>query len=147
MTFQTHKTFVDLWNTNEEILHTKNNRFITWLNHWSHMDYFNYVFTTLVGSSLSSLLKKLLLIIYSPQCYPRCPCLSFISRKEIKVFDGVQTVQGPKDSLTPLKSIIWKKSWNVFIKNLNFFSTEERKTWTSWMKWGRVNYQQKFFLK
>jgi len=21
-------------------------------------------------------------------------------------------------------------------KNLNFFSTEERKTWTSWMTWG-----------
>jgi len=28
------------------------------------------------------------------------------------------------------------QSWNVFIKNLNFFSTEERKTWTSWMTWG-----------
>jgi len=35
------------------------------------------------------------------------------------------------------------QSWNVFIKNLNFFLTEERKTWTSWMAWGRVNYQQK----
>jgi len=23
--------------------------------------------------------------------------------------------------------IIWRKSWNVFIKNLNFFSTEEKK--------------------
>jgi len=29
-----------------------------------------------------------------------------------------------------------KKSWNVFIKNLNFFSTEERMTWISWMTWG-----------
>jgi len=38
-----------------------------------------------------------------------------------------------------------EKSWNVFIKNLNFFSTEERKTWTSWMSWGWVNYQQKLF--
>jgi len=27
--------------------------------------------------------KKLLLIIYSPPCHPRCPCLSFLSRKEI----------------------------------------------------------------
>jgi len=35
-----------------------------------------------------------------------------------------------------MKSIIWRKSWNVFIKNLNFFSTEERKTWTSWMNLG-----------
>jgi len=35
----------------------------------------------------SSLLKKLLLIIYSPPCHPRYPCLSFFSRKEIKVFD------------------------------------------------------------
>jgi len=26
-----------------------------------------------------------------------------------------------------------EKSWNVFIKNLNFFSTEERKPWTSWI--------------
>jgi len=25
--------------------------------------------------------KKLLLIIYSPPCHPRCPCLSFFSRK------------------------------------------------------------------
>jgi len=31
--------------------------------------------------------KKLLLIIYSPPCHPRCPCHSFFSRKEIKVFD------------------------------------------------------------
>jgi len=46
-----------------------------------------------------------------------------------------------------LKSIIWRKSWNGFIKNLNFFSTEERKTWTCWMTWGQVNYQQKFFFK
>jgi len=38
-------------------------------------------------------------------------------------------------------TIIWRKSWNVFIKNLNFFLTEERKTWTSWMTWGWVNYQ------
>jgi len=26
-------------------------------------------------------------MIYSPPCHPRCPRLSFISRKEIKVFD------------------------------------------------------------
>jgi len=40
-----------------------------------------------------------------------------------------------------------KKCWNVFTKNLNFFSTEERMTWTSRMTWGWVNYQQKFFQK
>jgi len=41
-----------------------------------------------------------------------------------------------------------EKSWNVFIKNLHFFSTEDRmSTWTSWMTWGWVNYQQKFFSK
>jgi len=28
-----------------------------------------------------------------------------------------------------------KKSWNVFIKNVNFFLTEERMTWISWMTW------------
>jgi len=28
-------------------------------------------------------LKKLLLIMSSPPCHPRCPCLSFFSRKEI----------------------------------------------------------------
>jgi len=28
-----------------------------------------------------------LLIIYSPPCHPRCPCLAFFGRKEIKVFD------------------------------------------------------------
>jgi len=32
--------------------------------------------------------KKLLLIIYSPPCHPRCPRLqNFFSRNEIKVFD------------------------------------------------------------
>jgi len=52
---------------------------------------------------------------------------------------------GPSGSnVSPLYG---EKSWNVFIKNLNFLSTEERKTWTSWMTWGRVNYQQKFFQK
>jgi len=39
-----------------------------------------------------------------------------------------------------------EKSWSVFIKNLNLFSTEERKTWTSWMTWGWVNYQHFFFF-
>jgi len=29
-----------------------------------------------------AVLKKLLLIIYSPPCHPRCPCLSFFSQKE-----------------------------------------------------------------
>ncbi len=29
-------------------------------------------------------------------------------------------------------------------KNLNYFLTEERKTWTSWMTWGWVNYQEIF---
>jgi len=32
----------------------------------------------------------------------------------------------------------------MFSSILNFFSTEERKTW---MTWGWVNYQQTFFLK
>jgi len=41
-------------------------------------------------------------------------------------FNGNQTVQVPNESFT----------WNAFIKNLNFFSTEERMTWTSWMTWG-----------
>jgi len=37
--------------------------------------------------SLFSFFKKLLLIIYSPPCHPRCPRLSLFSRKEMKVFD------------------------------------------------------------
>jgi len=58
--------------------------------------------------------KKLLLIIYSPPCHPRCRRLSFFSRKEIKVFDenipgfffpimhftGNQMVRGPKDTFS-----------------------------------------------
>jgi len=39
----------------------------------------------------------------------------------------------------PLKCIIWMKIINmnyIFIKNLYFFSTKERMTWTSWMTWG-----------
>jgi len=53
-----------------------------------------------------------------------------------------------------LKTVGWnwsplyeEKSWNVFIKNVNLFSTEERMTWTSSMTWGWENYQQKFFQK
>jgi len=42
-------------------------------------------------------------------------------------------------------SPLWRKSWNVFIKNLHFFSTDKRKTWTSWMTWGWVNYQQMYY--
>ncbi len=38
-----------------------------------------------------------------------------------------------------------EKSWNVFLKNL--FSTEGRKTWTSQMTWGWVNYQEIFILE
>ncbi len=35
-----------------------------------------------------------------------------------------------------------EKSWNVFLKNINLFSTEKRKTWTSWMTWRWENYQE-----
>jgi len=50
--------------------------------------------------------KKHVLIIYTPPCHPRCPCLSFFSRKEIKDFlhimdfNGNQTVQGPNVSFS-----------------------------------------------
>jgi len=47
---------------------------------------------------------------------------------------------------SPYNGLQWEKSWNVFIKNLNFFSTEERMTLISWMTWGCVNSQQKFFF-
>ncbi len=54
---------------------------------------------------------------------------------------------GPSTHWSPLKSTIWKKSWNVFLRNLNFFAAEERKTWTSWMTWGWVNDQEFLFRK
>jgi len=38
--------------------------------------------------------------------------------------------------LDPIEVHYMEKIWNVFIKNLHFFSAEERKTWTSWMTWG-----------
>ncbi len=31
--------------------------------------------------------NKQILIIYSPSCHSRCSCLSFFSRKEMKVFE------------------------------------------------------------
>jgi len=40
-----------------------------------------------------------LLIIYSPTCHPRCPCLSFFRRKEIKVFDENVTGFSPYNGL------------------------------------------------
>jgi len=51
---------------------------------WTYVFVNGVLYATLLCSSL---LKTLLLIIYSPPCHPRCPCLSFFSRKEFKVFD------------------------------------------------------------
>ncbi len=42
--------------------------------------------------------NKKFLIIYSPPCHPRCSCLSFFSRKEIKVFEK---------NIPGLFSILW----------------------------------------
>ncbi len=42
--------------------------------------------------------NKKILIIYSPPCHPRCSCLSFFSRKEIKVFEK---------NIPGLFSILW----------------------------------------
>ncbi len=36
-----------------------------------------------------------------------------------------------------------EKPWNVFLKKLNFFATEERKTY--WMTWRWANYQDIFY--
>jgi len=46
--------------------------------------------------------------------------------------------------LVPIEVHYGEKSWNVFIKNLHFFSTEERMDILDDMGW--VN-QQKFFQK
>ncbi len=35
----------------------------------------------------------------------------------------------------------------ISAKKLNVFTTEEKKTLTSWMTWGRVNYQEIFILE
>ncbi len=48
---------------------------------------------------------------------------------------------GPSTCWPPLKSTIWNVYWNVYLKNLNLFSTEERKKkeerkkWTFWITW------------
>jgi len=47
-------------------------------------------------------LKKLLLIIYSPPCHPRCPCLSLFSRKKNKVFD--ENIPG----FSPYNGVQWE---------------------------------------
>jgi len=58
--------------------------------------------------------KKLLLIIYSPPCHPRCPCVFFLQTKRnegfwwkhsgiflhIMDFNGNQPVQGPNESFS-----------------------------------------------
>jgi len=50
----------------------------------------------------------------------------------MKTFQDFSPYNGPNDS----RSIIWRKILECFHQKLNFFSTEERMTWTSWMKWG-----------
>jgi len=56
-----------------------------------------------------------------------------------QVWADIEAKKNP-DNLTLFGShwspLYGEKSWNVFIKNLNFFSTEERTTWISWMTWG-----------
>jgi len=48
-----------------------------------------------------------------------------------------ETVFWTLNRLVPIEvHYMEKKSWNVFIKNLNLFLTEERKTWMSSMTWG-----------
>jgi len=40
------------------------------------------------------------------------------------------------NSLDPIEVHYMEKILEYFHQNLNIFSTEERKTWTSWMTWG-----------
>jgi len=50
--------------------------------------------------------------------------------------------------LVPSKSALYgEKSWNVFIKNLHLFSTEERITWISWFAMGVSKLSAKVFFK
>ncbi len=43
-------------------------------------------------------------------------------------------------TFNPSTPLYGEKSWTVFLKKRNFFLTEKRKMWTSWMTWGWVNY-------
>jgi len=47
-----------------------------------------------------------------------------------------ETVFWTLNHLVKSKVHYMEKNAGMFIKNLNFFSTEERTTWTSWMTWG-----------
>ncbi len=59
------------------------------------------------------------------------------------LFLGWNCVEAFQDlqPFVPLWSLYGEKSWIVFLKNLNFFVTEEIKAQTSWMTWVWVNYQ------
>ncbi len=50
------------------------------------------------------------------------------------------------ETAIPLKSTRWRKILECF-PQINFFSTEERKTWTSWMIWGWVHFLENFILE
>ncbi len=129
----------------------------------------NYVCSVYISSGgLAHFQNKNLLITYSPPCHPRCSCLSFFSRKEItwrkwrnsglqwrptgwsflKIKKKRIYFLTTNACLAHQKSPLYRDlSWNVFLKNLNFFSTVERQTWTSWMTGGWVNYQDIFILE
>ncbi len=47
---------------------------------------FTYIENQVTIKGLVYFQNKNVLILYSPSCQPRCLCLSFFSRKEIKVF-------------------------------------------------------------
>jgi len=58
-----------------------------------------------------------------------------------------ETVFSTLNRLVPIEIHYMEKNPRMFSsKKLNFFLTEERTTWISWMTWGWVNYQQKFFF-
>ncbi len=50
-------------------------------------------------------------------------------------------------SLATIEVHYGQKIWNVFLKKLNFFATEEGKTWTSWRTWGWVIMRTFLFWK
>jgi len=107
------------------VLGSRRNHFVQFETHYGFLEL--EIYANLKGVLHFS--KKLLLIIYSPPCHPRCPCLSFFSRKQIEVFD--ENIPG----FSPYNGLQWEPN-SSRSKNLHFFSTEERKTWTSWMTWG-----------
>ncbi len=65
----------------------------------------------------------------------------------IALWSCIETTIWTFNPLATIEVYYIEKNPLLFSHKKNIFSTEERNTWTSWITWGWVNYQETFILE